>query len=891
MSRQKKLIGFIALAIAMFMGTLDSTIINIALPDIMDYFKASLNDTSWISTIYVMGLSVCMIPASKLADQFGRKKVMLIGLILFGTSSALCALSGSLFFLIAMRLFQGIGGAMITPIVVPMAIELFGRDKTQTVAGAVGAVTALAAAGGPPIGGLLLKYISWQAIFYVNVPFALISFILTIFFISESFDKTISKSIDWFGMLFLTATLFLLTFSLLKGRDYGWSSTLIVSMFLGSAVSFILFLFTERKVKAPLVELQLFKEYTFTASCICYLITGFGVISPLLIFNYFLQNALGYQALSAAYIVMAVSLTVIISMPLGSLIAGQFGARFVNFCGVLFMGIGAFMLSKITYDSPKQVMIADMVVCGFGLGFSCQSMVSSIKHLPKEKSGIGSGIVNAARQIGTCIGIALLVSVLNTNVSDAKKDIVNHAAVTINKSDIVSSVKTVMIRDIRNSFNSSDNNTSKQQKKMQKRITKDVKEALSSASYLKNTSDNEILVKLYNGASTLGNGAGKVTDGQTNLNDGIKKLNAGLVKLTAANSKFTYGISTLDSSISKIADGSGKLAMASNEGVNSLSLGINKLDEGGQKLLSQFSSGHSNGKPTIYDAVNRVSNGTKAFSTSLDTYISAVNNTYYLMIKNNPASIQLLTSYKAGLLKAQSMYAATQDKALKQQIKLQIQALNNLVVLYTAGTDSSVSNEQQFEEKLISLAKQKNNQNVVAAGYQVKMGSKKLTNGSKKVAAQFGDTGEFKNGVAKVANGLSLLNKNKSRLIQLTGGINKLSATMSKLQNGSGKLLDSSKKINAGLTTVKNGSDKLLSGSSRLIHANSKMKAGTAKLLSGVGMIEQQIEIKDVMKKVKNDKNENIAGAFSKTFLFSSIIMILASFCGFFTDKKSKIEN
>lgn len=121
MSKQKKLIGFIALEIAMFIGTLDSTIINIALPDIMNYFKASLNDTSWISTIYVLGLSVCMIPASKFADQFGRKKVMLIGLVLFGASSALCGLSGSLFFLISMRLFQGIGGALITPIVIPMA--------------------------------------------------------------------------------------------------------------------------------------------------------------------------------------------------------------------------------------------------------------------------------------------------------------------------------------------------------------------------------------------------------------------------------------------------------------------------------------------------------------------------------------------------------------------------------------------------------------------------------------------------------------------------------------------------------------------------------------------------------------------------------------------------
>lgn len=164
---------------------------------------------------------------------------MLTGLVLFGVSSAMCGFSQSLIFLIFMRMIQGIGGAIITPIVIPMALKLFGTEKTQTVASAVGAATALAAAGGPPIGGLLIKYINWQSIFFVNVPLAAISLILTIFFVGESYDRTVSKSIDWLGMIFLTAALFLLTFSLLKGRDYGWSSVMIISMFIGSAAAFV----------------------------------------------------------------------------------------------------------------------------------------------------------------------------------------------------------------------------------------------------------------------------------------------------------------------------------------------------------------------------------------------------------------------------------------------------------------------------------------------------------------------------------------------------------------------------------------------------------------------------------------------------------------------------
>ena len=347
MTGQKKLYGFIANSIAMFLGTLDSTIVNIALPDITNYFHANLNDTSWISTLYVLGLAVFMITASKLADQFGRKKVMILGLVLFGASSAMCGFAHSLIFLISMRLIQGIGGAIITPVAIPRGREIFGKEKIQQVGGAVGVVTALAAAGGPPIGGIIIEYLNWQTIFFVNVPLTLISLLLMVLFTDESYDKSISKSIDWVGMFLLTAALLLLTFALLKGNDYGWSSVLIISMFAGSAASLAAFAFAESKVKAPMLELGLLREPTFTSSSICYMITGFGLTGPILIFNYFLQNVLDYTALSAAFIVMTVSLTVMVSMPLGTMIAGKLGSKPVNVLGILLIGFGVFLLSRL----------------------------------------------------------------------------------------------------------------------------------------------------------------------------------------------------------------------------------------------------------------------------------------------------------------------------------------------------------------------------------------------------------------------------------------------------------------------------------------------------------------------------------------------------------------
>lgn len=888
MRKQKHVIGFIALTIAMFMGTLDSTIINIALPEITKYFHSTLKDTSWISTIYVLGLSVFMITASKLADQFGRKKVMMVGLVLFGVSSALCGLSNSLIFLIVMRFIQGIGGAIITPIVVPMGLEIFGKEKTQVLAGAIGAVTALAAAGGPPIGGLLIEYINWQAIFFVNLPFALISLVLTALFIGESYDKTISKNIDWLGMLLLTGTLFLLAFALLKGNDYGWNSPLIASMFIASIVTLALFILTEARIKAPMVELSLFRESTFTASSVCYLITGFGIASPILIFNYFLQNAMGYEALSAAYIVMALSLTVIASMPLGSAITGKLGARAVNFLGILIMGVGVFLLSRLKISTSKPAMIVDMIVCGFGLGFSVQSLVSSIKFLPEEKSGIGSGIVNAARQIGTCIGIALLVSVLDTNMANAKSDIRNDAVAAIQNTNIVDSVKTTMVKDIDESFRENDNSSGMQQQDLQNKLKNDIEQALSSLTTAPRPTNNEELAKLYDGASTLSDATDKASDGQKTMNTSLRTLNSGLDTLYSGSGSLTSNLGTLNSGLSQLLFGEQTLNSASSQGLGALSSGIGQLDDGAQKMRAQFTSSGNSNNPSIYDGVTDVAGGAQNLSSNLNDYVSAVNNTLYLMIKNDPMSSQLLAEYKSSLTQAQTGYAKV-DGTTKEQYKKEIQALGNLVNLYTAGTDPVVTNEIQFEEKLVSLSKQSEpNQNIVSSGLRITGGATQLSNASQKVAAQFSDGGTFKNGMEQLASGAANLDQSSGNLNTMQTGINKLTDALSQLNKGSAKLLTGSQNLQSGLASAKNGSNQFLSGSDQLVDANIQIRNGADQIVSGVGLAGQKSEIEDVINKINADKDDKIAGAFDKTFLLAAVILFASSIFGLFTDRKTK---
>lgn len=752
----------------------------------------------------------------------------------------------------------------------------------RTVASAIGATTALAAAGGPALGGFLIQLFGWRSIFFINPPIIVIALIMTVLCIDETYDNTVSKSIDFLGIFLLTATLFPLVFALLKGQYYGWNSALIISLFVGSVAALILFVFAERKVKAPMMELALFREITFTASDICYMISGFAIVCPALILNYFLQNVLGYTALSAALVVMWTSATVIVSMPLGGAIAGKLGsAKAINVTGNLMMAVGIFLLSRVQVSTPKSTMIFDLVVCGFGLGFACQTIVTAVKFLPVEKSGIGSGIVNAMRQIGTCIGVALLVSILDTNVANAKIDMKTDAISYVNHSSVVDSVKTVAIKDLTDIF---DNTDTTKQNALQTKLTDDIKNALTSLPSAPRPTNSEALEKLYDGANSLSDGAGKAADGQKTLNSGIGSLSAGLGKLQSGSGSLTSGLGDLNSGLSQVLSGAQTLNTAGNQGLGALSSGIGQLNSGAQQLLSQFSTGGSD--PTVYDGVTGVAGGAQSLSSNLKSYVSAVDNTYYLMIKYDPSSPQLLKNYQISLSQAEAAYASATGAA-KDQYKQQIQALANLVTLYTAGMDSSVTSETQFEAELKSLAQQnETNQNVVASGNQLTSGADQLSDASGQVAAQFKEGGAFKSGMEQLAGVTAKLNQSAGSLSTLQQSINILFNGLLQLKNGSNQLLNGSKTLQGGIASAKSGSDQLQSGSNQLADANDKIHSGAAQLASGVGLAGQETEIQNVMNKVTTDKNNKLSDSFDKVFLLAAIILLATCFIGIFTDRK-----
>ncbi|QAS69682.1 MFS transporter [Oenococcus sicerae] len=502
----KELTGLLGLALIMFIVTLDTTITNIALPTITANFKTSLDTSNWVSTIYVLVLSVCMIPVAKIGDQLGRKKTMLLGLIFFGSGSLFCGFSNSINWLITMRGVQGVGGAIATTIMIPLCVSLLGREKANQAVGEIGAVAALAAAIGPTLGGLIIHYWSWHFIFFINVPITLVALVLIYTCFSESYDLTISSKINYLGILLLSLTLFLLTFVLLKGYDFGWTSQRIIFISVAAMIFLITFVVNDLKQKEPLIEFSLFKNSTFLSSTIIYFTAGFTIVCSSVIFNFFLEDVLNYSALRAGLIIMFSSVMVIIAMPLGNKLGQQFSFRWPIMAGSILMAVSLLLLTQISYIISKFDMIFDMCVLGLGFGLASLSLVSAVQYIPETKAGIASGMVNAARQLGTCLGIALLVGTLNNNVKVASQAVQADGLSRIQSSRLAPDVKKVLKQEVSRQFKNT-NNVKLTHKKINMKIIKQKSKKTVQLPEPSKSSDFDVL---YPGSTKLTQGSKKL---------------------------------------------------------------------------------------------------------------------------------------------------------------------------------------------------------------------------------------------------------------------------------------------------------------------------------------------------------------------------------------------
>lgn len=462
MNKKQKVLAFISLAIACFLTVLDSTIVNVSLPSMADYFNTDITGIPWVSTAYLIPFSALLINFSKIADIFGRKKLFIIGLIVFGTSSILCGLSTSLSMIIIFRIMQGIGAAILAPLAIPLGIELFGKDAMSKLAIAIGMIISIAAASGPVVGGILNEAFGFKAIFYVNVPFIIISLIFGAQCLTECYDRTIEKRIDFIGSILLAYGIGALTFFLVKGSSYGWGSTKIVTLIITSAISIIAFLIYELRSKNPMIEFKLFKIRSFTSSIIIVGVIFFAYMPISYLMNFYLENQLGYSVLKSGLILGIVSGVSFLTSPIFGIISKRYGARIISLLAIIFVSLGDLMLVFMNNSNNMEIIYGAFIVVGLGVASTSPLYKSAFDEISKDKNGLASGILNSFRQLTACLAIALVSTLSSYYTTQAIDNSKNRIIELVNNNTVLEDqVKSTIIDKIQTADTSKNTSFSK----------------------------------------------------------------------------------------------------------------------------------------------------------------------------------------------------------------------------------------------------------------------------------------------------------------------------------------------------------------------------------------------------------------------------------------------
>ncbi|MCU0662405.1 MAG: DHA2 family efflux MFS transporter permease subunit, partial [Myxococcota bacterium] len=366
-----------------------------------------------------LAFAVPLITASRVADQFGRKRVFTMGLALFTLTSLLCGVASTDNWLVFFRVLQGLAAAMLVPLTIPIALRLFPAEKSGAVLGIWAAIAGIAAASGPTLGGIIADKLSWQWIFFINVPIGCVTLVMTALLIEESRDPTASHIIDWPGMLALTAGSFALVYGLIKANDFGWTSITILSLFFMAAVSFVLFAVVEMRSKEPMLPLEMLRSLPFSASSITMFFLGVGTMNGVFFLSFFLTQVMGMTELKAGLVITALPLSSTVFSAVAGILSDRVGSRWFAVVGMAILATSIYLYGGLTEHATNRDIIWRLIVGGAGIGTAMAPIVGSmIRSVSPDKMGIASGVGNMARTVGTVMGVAVIVTVFTNTIND-----------------------------------------------------------------------------------------------------------------------------------------------------------------------------------------------------------------------------------------------------------------------------------------------------------------------------------------------------------------------------------------------------------------------------------------------------------------------------------------
>jgi EmrB/QacA subfamily drug resistance transporter len=407
----------LVVCLSIFMLLLDVTIVNVALPDIQHELHSSFEDLQWVVDAYALALAALLLASGSLADLLGRRRIFVVGLLLFVAASLLCGLAGSPTMLNTARALQGIGGAMMFATSLALIAQEFPPHERGTAFGIWGATTGFAVAVGPLAGGALTEGLGWEWIFLVNVPIGLATAAVTVARVPTS-ERVPGARIDWAGLVTFSASLFCLVLGLIRGNDDGWTSGKIVGLLVAFAVLLAAFVVIELRRDQPMLDLHLFRKPAFVGAQIVAFAIHASMFAMFLYIVLYMQNVLGYSPLETGVRFLPISLLSFFAAPLAGKLAERFPVRAFLGAGLALVGLGLVMMSGITPSDDWTTLLAGFIVAGVGIGFINPPLATAVIGVVEpRRSGAASGINSTFRQVGTAVGIAGLGAILQSKLS------------------------------------------------------------------------------------------------------------------------------------------------------------------------------------------------------------------------------------------------------------------------------------------------------------------------------------------------------------------------------------------------------------------------------------------------------------------------------------------
>jgi EmrB/QacA subfamily drug resistance transporter len=405
------------LAMTQFVVVIDASIVNVALPSIGTALDFSQNDLSWVVNSYTLTFGGFLLLGGRLADLLGRRRMFMIGLVLFALASLAGGLAQNDVQLVIARAIQGLGGAIVSPAALSIITTTFreGSERNKAL-GAWGAVAGSGGAAGVLLGGILTDGLGWEWVLWVNVPIGLIAAWLAPRVIAESRIDTARRVFDIPGALTITAGLSILVYAIVDAEQSGWGSTKTISLLVASLLLIGAFIAIETRTAAPLVRFRIFRSRTLTGSNLVGLLLGASLFSMFFFATLYMQQVLGYGPIKTGLSYLPLTAGIILSAGIGSQVATRIGFKPVLIAGMALTTIGLVWWSRISPDgSYLSDVLGPSVVAALGLGFSFVPVtIGAVAGVQPQESGLASGLINTSQQIGGALGLAILATIANS---------------------------------------------------------------------------------------------------------------------------------------------------------------------------------------------------------------------------------------------------------------------------------------------------------------------------------------------------------------------------------------------------------------------------------------------------------------------------------------------